>query len=91
MSLVVKPSRPGTLNFLLKELVEVPTVANPTSVIRIHALVTMRLWARTQRVIEVIMSQLPGRRLFDRRMFACPHHLYQKQFLDATVSATLIS
>ena len=42
--LVTNPSRPGTENFLLNELTAVLTVATPTSVIRIHAIVTVRLW-----------------------------------------------
>ncbi len=54
--LVWKPSRPGTLNSVLNDLVACPTVAIPTTVTRIQKVATMRLWARTQRVIVVIIS-----------------------------------
>ena len=54
-SLVTNPSRPGTENCLLNDWVDDPTVAIPTSVTRIQNDATMRLCARTQRVIDPIM------------------------------------
>jgi hypothetical protein len=43
LSFVEKPSRPGTLNFLLNEPVADPTVAIPARVTTSHAIATIRL------------------------------------------------
>jgi NCAIR mutase (PurE)-related protein len=55
--LVSNPWRPGTLNSLLNDFVDCPTVAMPTIVTTIQNAATHRLCASTHHVIEVIIAR----------------------------------
>ena len=64
-SLVTNPSPPGTENCLLNDLVDDPTVAIPTSVMRTQNDATIRLCARTQRVTDPNMLATSSVSLYD--------------------------